>query len=118
LGFRQKLLQVLFDEVWVVRSSQAKSLRHAFHVGIDDNTGPAKGMTENHIRGLSADTRQGDQFFHRVWDPSSKTLGHGLPAGNKMFRFVLEETSGTNELFEFRKIRRSQLCWSPIMLKE
>jgi len=35
-----------------------------------------------------------------------------------MFRFVLKETGGTNELFEFRKISRSQLCRMPISPKE
>ena len=35
-----------------------------------------------------------------------------------MLRFVLKETSGTNELFEFREIGRGQLCRSPITPKE
>ena len=35
-----------------------------------------------------------------------------------MLGFVLKETSGTNELFEFREIGRCQLCRSPITPKE
>ena len=94
----------MFDQVWIVGSGQTESLRHALHVGIDDNTGLAEGIPENDIRGLSADARQGDQFLHRVRDLFAEALGHGFAAGDEMFRFVLKETGGTNELFEFRKI--------------
>ncbi len=73
-------------------------------MGIDDDTGLAEGISENDIRGLSADARQGDQFLHRVRDLFAEALGHGFAAGDEMFRFVLKETGGTNELFEFRKI--------------
>jgi len=118
LGHRHELLQVLFDQVWIVGSGQTESLRHALHMGIDDDTGLAEGIPENDIRGLSADARQGDQFFHRVRDLFAEALGHGFAAGDEMFRFVLKETGGTNELFEFRKISRSQLCRLPIPPKE
>ena len=51
-------------------------------------------------------------------DLFAEALGHGFAAGDKMFRFVFIETGGTNELFEFRKISRSQLCRMPISPKE
>ena len=87
-------------------------------MGIDDDTGLAEGIPENDIRGLSADARQGNQFLHRVRDLFAEALGHGFAAGDEMLRFVLEETGGTNELFEFRKRSRSQLCRLPIPPKE
>ncbi len=104
----------MFDQVWIVGSGQTESLRHAFHMGIDDDTGLAESIPKNDIRGLSADARQGDQLFHRVRNLFAEALGHGFAAGDKMFRFVLKETGGTNELFEFRKMSRSQLCRLPI----
>ena len=118
LGFRHELLQVLFDQVWIVGSGQAESLRHALHVGIDDDTGLAEGIPENDIRGLSADAGQGDQLIHRVRDLFAEALGHGFAAGDEMLRFVLKEAGGTNELFEFWEIGRSQLRRLPIPPKE
>ncbi len=118
LGFRHELLQVLFDLVWIVGSGQAESLCHALHVGIDDDTGLAEGIPENDIRGLSADAGQGDQRIHRVRDLFAEALGHGFAAGDEMLRFVLKEAGGTNKLFEFGEIGRSQLRRLPIPPKE
>ena len=87
-------------------------------MGIDDDTGLPEGGSENDIRGLSADARQGDQLFHRVRNLFTKALGHGFAAGDEMLRFIFEETGGTNELFEFRKMSRSQLCRLPIPSEE
>src|SRR4029077_754605 len=70
------------------------------------------------IRGLSADARQGDQLFHRVRHLFTEALGHGFAAGDEMLRFIFKETGGTNELFEFRKMSRSQLCGLPISPEE
>ena len=108
----------MFDQVWIVGPGQAESLCHAFHVGIDDDTGPAEGVPEHDIRGFSANARQGEQLIHRVRDLFAEVLGQDFAAGDEMFGFVLKETSGTNELLEFRKIGRSQLCRLPIPLKE
>ena len=96
------MLQVLFDQVWIVGSGQAESLRHALHVGIDDNTGLPEGGPEHDIRRLSADAWQGDQLIHGLRNLFVETLGHGLTGGNEMLRFVLKESSGTNELFKLR----------------
>ena len=49
LGFRHELLQVLFDQVWIVGSGQAESLCHAFHMGINDDTGLAEGIPETEL---------------------------------------------------------------------
>ena len=87
-------------------------------MGIDDDTGLAEGGPEHDIRGLSADAWQGDQLIHGLRDLSAETLGHGLTGGNEMFRFVLKESSGTNELFKLREIGRCQLCRSLITPKE
>jgi hypothetical protein len=78
-------------------------------MGIDDDTGLAECIPENDIRGLSSDARQGDQLFHRQRDLFSEAFSHGFAAGHEMFRFILKETGGTNELFEFSKMSRSQL---------
>jgi hypothetical protein len=118
LGFREEPLKVLFHQVWIVGSSQAESLRHTFHMSIDDDARLTEGITKNDIRGFSADARQGDQLFHRVRDLFAEALGYGLATGDKMFRFVLKETGGTNELFEFRKMSCSQLCRLPILPEE
>jgi hypothetical protein len=118
LGFRQELLQVLFDQIRIVGSGQAQSLRHALHMGIDHDAWPAEGSPEYDIRGLSSDTRQGDQLFHRVRDLLAEAFGHSFAAGDEMFRLVLEKAGGTNDLFEFRKMSRSQLCRLPIPTKE
>ena len=108
----------MFDEFWIVGSSQSKPLRHALDMGIDDDTGLAERSPENDICGLSANARQSDQLFHRVRDLFTEALGHSFAAGDEMFRLILKKTSGTNELFEFRKKSRSQFCWSPITPKE
>jgi len=112
------VLQVLFDQVWIVGSGQAESLCHALHMGINDDTGLAEGIPENDVRGFSADTRQGDQLIHRVRNLFAETLGHGFSACDKMPRFVLKEAGRTNELFKFRKISLRQLCRVPIPPKE
>jgi hypothetical protein len=65
-------------------------------MGIDDDTGLAEGSSEYDIRGLSADARQGDQFFHRMRYLFTETLGHGFSAGDEMLGFIFEETGGTN----------------------
>jgi hypothetical protein len=116
--FRHELLQVLFDQVWIVRFGQTKSLRYALDMGIDDDTGLAEGSPEYDIRCLPSDAWQCDQFLHRVRDLFPKAFGHGFTAGDKMFCFVFEETSGTNKLFEFRTMSRSHLSRLPIPLEE
>ena len=80
MGFRHELLQVLFDQVWIVRSGQTESLRHALHMGIDDDTGLAEGIPENDIRGLSADARQGDDFSGAKQDAPVGKQGKGFDA--------------------------------------
>jgi hypothetical protein len=112
------LLKIVFDAVWIIRSSQTESLCHAFYMSIDHDTRLAKGVSEYYIRRFSPDARQGDQRSHCVRNLSAKALGHGFAAGNKMSGFVLEETGGTNELFKFRKIGRSEVCRLPISPKE
>jgi len=87
-------------------------------MGIDYDAWLAEGSSEYDIRGLSSNTRQGDQLFHPVRDLLTEAFGHSFAAGDKMFRLVLEKTGGTNDLFEFRKMSGSQLCRLPIPPKE
>ena len=87
-------------------------------MGIDDDAGLAEGVAEYDICGFSADTRQGDQLFHRTRDLCAEALGHGFAAGDEMFRFVLKEAGGTNEFFEFREVGRSHFSRGWIPLKE
>ena len=87
-------------------------------MGIDDDAGLVEGIPEHDIRSFSADAWQGDQLIHRMRDLSAEALGHGSAAGDEVFRFVLKETGGTNELFDFREIGRSQICRLPISPKE
>ena len=112
------MLQVLFDQVWIVGFRQAESFCHAFYMGINDHAGLAEGVAQYDIRGFSADAWQGEQLFHRARDPSLEAIGHGLAAGDEVFRFVLEETGGTNQLFQFRKIGHSHFHRCSIPLKE
>ena len=104
--------------VWIVRSGQAESLRNTFHVGIDDDTGLAECIPEHDIRRFSTDARQGGQLVHCVRDLSAKALNHGLAAGDQMFGFILKETGGMNESFEFSEIGRRQRRRCSISLKE
>lgn len=87
-------------------------------MGIDDDTGLAERSPQNDICRLPANARQRDQLLHRMRNLFTEALGHSFAAGDEMFRLILKETRGTNELFEFRRMRRSQLCWSPILSKE
>ena len=87
-------------------------------MGIHNNTWSAEGIAEHDICRFSADTGQGDQFFHRLRYLSGKALGHGLSADDEVFRLVLEETRGANDLFKFKAMRRCQFCRPPISLKE
>jgi hypothetical protein len=93
----------LFDQVWIVRFRQAEPFCHAFHMGIDDDGRLAEGVAEYDICGFSADAWQGDQLSI-VRGTCAEALGHGFAAGDEMFRFVLKETGGTNEFFEFRRL--------------
>jgi hypothetical protein len=78
----------------------------------------AEGIPEKDIRGLFADARQGDQFLHRVRDLFAEALGHALPQATRCFALFLKKPVEPNELSEFRKMSRSQLCRLPIPQKE
>lgn len=108
----------MLDQIRIVRSGQAESLRHALYMGVDNDAGLAEGIPENDIRRFPADTRQGDQLFHRLGDLFTEAFSYGFAAGDEMFRFVLKETGGTNDLFDLRKMSCSQCCRLPIPPKE
>ena len=118
MGLWYQPLKVLFNQIRVVRLRQVEPFRDALDMGIDDDTGLAEDSPENDIRGLSPDAWQGDQFLHRVRDLFAEAVGHGFAAGDEMFRFILKEAGGTNELFEFGKMSRRQLSRLPISPKQ
>jgi hypothetical protein len=113
-----ELLEIPLDKVWIIRSGQAEPLCHPFYMGIDDDARLTEGVPENYIRGFSPDSRQGEQLIHRLRDLSAEALGHGFAACDKVFCFTLKESGGTNELFEFWEISRSQRCRFPVPPKE
>ena len=118
LGLWYELLQVLFDQVWVVRSSQVESLGHAFDMGIDDNTGLAEGVPQDDICRFSANAGQGDQLLHCMWDFFTETLGDSFAAGHEMLCFILKEAGGTNESFDLSEIGPSHFPRGSIPLEE
>jgi hypothetical protein len=87
-------------------------------MGIDDNAWLTKGVSKNDIRSLSANARQRNQLIHRARNLFTEALGHSFSTGDEMFRFVLKETGGMNDLFEFRNICRGQLCRLPVSPEE
>ena len=113
-----QLLQIFFYTFGIIRFGQSKPLGHAFHMGIDNNTGLSKCISQNDIRRFSADARQCNQFLHCLRNLRLELFGHGLAASKKMFGLILIEARRPYELFEFGQLGGCQLCWSRISAKE
>ena len=91
---RQERADVVLDLVRVGLRRPAEPPRQPGEMGVYREAWLAEGIAEHHIGGLSANTRQGDEFVQRVWDLPAEAVAQLLAKGDEALRLGAEEPVG------------------------
>ena len=98
--------QITFDLFRGVGVAEIQPMRHPKHMSVHDNPfGFSKDHTQDDVRGLARHSRQLDQFFHCVRNPSPKLLHEHLTGALDVLGLVSVETRRPN--FFFQDVTRS-----------
>src|SRR5262245_43155882 len=97
---RQRSAELCLNLDGIVALGDTDAVRHAQHVSIDREPWYAERMTEHHIRGLAANTRQFRQPLHVGWYLASVLGDERLGHADQGFGLLSKEAGGLDLLFE------------------
>lgn len=89
-------------------AAKSEAARHAPGMGVDNDSGNAEGMAENHVRRFSADASEAGKLDHRGGELSPMVLDQLLPAAFEGTGFGAKEPQAANDLFDFPRVGAGQ----------
>lgn len=106
---RDKLIQLPFNDFWVLALCKSKAIGEALDMGIDDHSrGDIEGIAEDDIRGLSADSREGRERIKGGGNLALVVLDDLGRHGTKILGLGSEEARGLDQGLDILLARDGQ----------
>ncbi len=107
--FRNFLIEIFFNLNGILGFRPAEEIGQPSDVSIDDHSGGnSKGISQDHIGRFSAHPWELDELFHRLRNSTLVLLDQSLGTADDIFRFVFKKSSGSDDFFDFRRVRSRQ----------
>ncbi len=111
--------QVLLDFDRIALFGEPKAQAQAGHVGVDDDSDvDVEGVAQDHVGGLAADSGQGGELVHRLWDLAGVVIEKGLGHGADGFALAAKEARGVDIALQLGRIGRGIILGGAILLEE